>query len=156
MRSRSSVTLVVLAFVLSVEQPAAQAQTAPAEDRAAIAALIEEVETANNAGDVERWVSFFARDFVYMAPGAAAVSNRKDLVEVAKAGFRHQATIVIETLEIQVLGRWAFARNSVTGRVTLHGSGNVVRVDVKQLVIYSKDEQGTWRIARLMSNSNSQ
>jgi ketosteroid isomerase-like protein len=34
------------------------------------------------------------------------------------------------------------------------GSQRVVTVDVKQLVIYRKDADGQWRIARFSSNGN--
>lgn len=121
---------------------------------AAIAELIERTQEANNAGDVAGWVSLFAEDFVYMAPGAPAVRTRQELTEVARAGFRHRAAIDIEPEEIEVFGPWAFARSHVTGRVELAGSGEVVSVDVKQIVIYRRDAGGEWRIARLISNSN--
>lgn len=126
----------------------------PTRDGAAIRAVIESVESANNAGDVERWVGHFAADAVYMAPGAPAVTTREGLVEVARAGFRHAAAIDIEPVEIEVVGDWAFVRAAVTGKVTLHRSGDVVEVDVKQLVIYRRQPDGQWKIARMMSNSN--
>lgn len=154
MRFGSLPFLLVIAGALSA---CTLAQTVkPADDRAAIAALIEDVQDANNAGEVERWVGLFATDFVYMAPGAPPVTSREALVEVAKTGFRNRAAVVIKPIEIQAIGDWAFARNAVTGSVTLQESGRVVAIDVKQLVIYRKNEQGTWRIARLISNSNTQ
>lgn len=123
-------------------------------DEAAIRALTENVESANNAGDVERWVGLFADDAVYMAPGAPAVTTRDGLTDVATAGFRHAADIDIEPQEIEIVGDWAFVRAAVTGKVTLHPSGNEVEIDVKQLVIYRRQADGEWKIARLMSNSN--
>jgi uncharacterized protein (TIGR02246 family) len=98
----------------------------------------------------------FARDFVYMANGAPPVTSREALVAVAKTGFRNKTAVEIKPVEIQVVGDWAFARTAVTGSVTLAESGRVVSIDVKQLVIYRKNEQGTWRIARLIGNSNTQ
>lgn len=152
---RSRIVAPFVCFVLTAGSTAAQ--QAPADrDRQAIAALIEDVQAANNDGDVDRWVSLFARNFVYMAPGSAAVATREVLTEVAQAGFQHNAAVDIRPLEIEVHGDWAFARTEVTGTVTLHGSGRVVQVNAKQLVIYEKMEDGTWRIARLMSNSNTQ
>jgi uncharacterized protein (TIGR02246 family) len=155
-RVLSPLTFVVLICVLSAGEMAAQQRPSPHDGKSAIAALIEQVESANNAGDVDRWVALLAPDLVYMAPGAPAVTTHHGLRDVAKTGFRNQASIQIEPLEIQVFGDWAFARNRVTGTVKLHESGKVVLVDVKQIVIYSKNEQGLWRIARLISNSNTQ
>ncbi|HVS02481.1 MAG TPA: nuclear transport factor 2 family protein [Thermoanaerobaculia bacterium] len=120
----------------------------------AIRALIERTERANNAGDVEGWVALFADDAVYMPPGSPPVTTREGLTDVARAGFRHRAAIHIEPLEIEVAGDWAFARSAVTGTVQLHGSGEVVEVDVKQIVIYRRSAGGEWKIARLITNSN--
>jgi len=147
---------VALLLVCAVHPIRAQQQTHQAEEKSAIRTLIQKTEDANNAGDVEGWVRLFADDAVYMAPSAPPVTTREDLIEVAKAGFRHQASIDIEPVEIQVCGDWAFARTQVSGNVKLHGTGEVVPVDVKQIVIYSREPGGDWRIARFISNSNTE
>lgn len=157
--SERTVGLLLLGFVMGpMASPAAvsgQEVDARRQDQAAIERLIEAVETANEAGDVDAWVDLFADDFVYMPPGLPAITTRDSLVETAKAGFRHAADIDIEPEEIIIAGDWAFARNRVTGTVTLAGSGEVVSVDVKQIVIYSREPGGDWLIARLIMNSNS-
>jgi uncharacterized protein (TIGR02246 family) len=132
---------------------AAQVTSGPDEDIAAIASLIKAVEAANNAGDVEAWVALFTEDAVYMPPGVPAVTTRPELVEIARAGFVHDAAIDIEALEIHVMGDWAFARTRVGGTVTLDGSGDVITIDVKQIAIYRREAAG-WRIARLINNAN--
>lgn len=157
---RATSTTVIVALLVVVAACTERAQDAEpariaAHDQAAIEALIEETAAANNAGDVERWVALFHDDFVYMASGSPAVTTREELSEVARAGFRNDASIDIEPAEIQVFPDWAFARSEVSGRVEVAGTGEVVPVNVKQLVIYRRDP-GTdeWRIARMISNSN--
>lgn len=144
--------LVVL--LMTIPRVIAAQRAGASDDAQAIRELIAAVEAANNAGDVEKWVGLFASDFVYMAPNTPAVTARDSLVEVAKAGFRHQASVTIEPVEIRVQGDWGYARNAVSGTVKLHGSGQEVTVDVKQLVVYTRERDGQWRIARLMSNPN--
>jgi uncharacterized protein (TIGR02246 family) len=122
-------------------------------DEAAVRALIEKVEAANNAGDVEGWVGLFAPDFAYMAPGAPTVRTRPELVEVARVGFRNRASIAIDPVEIEICGDWAYVRSHVTGTVKLHGSGETAPVRVKQLEILRRHPDG-WRIARLMMNGD--
>lgn len=131
-----------------------QPMSPPEEDVAAIRAVMEETEAANNAGDVERWVSLFVPDAVYMPPGVPPVTTREGLIEIAEAGFRHRVSIAIEPVEITVCGDWAFTRTQVTGSVTVDGTGEVVPVDTKQIVIYQRSEAGAWRIARMISNRN--
>jgi ketosteroid isomerase-like protein len=74
-------------------------------------------------------------------------------VEVARAGFRNRASIAVEPVEIEICGDWAFVRTLVTGTVKLHGSGETVSVNVKQLEILRRQQDG-WRIARLMMNGD--
>lgn len=151
MRTRAAV-LVATSLLLGL--PLGASPGTEADQDEAIRALIQGVASANNAGDVDRWISFFTADAIYMAPGAPEVTAREDLIEVAKAGFKHDASIDIEPLEIKIFENWAFARTRVTGTVTLHNSREVVQVDVKQIVIYSLTGDGSWRIARMISNSN--
>lgn len=120
----------------------------------AVRELIDALEAANNGGDAERWAGFFADDFVYMVPGMPAVTRREELLEVARAGFRNKAAIAIDTLEVQVCGDWAFARTAVSGSVTLHTNGESIAVDAKELLVLVRGAGGSWRIARLMNNSN--
>lgn len=149
-----AVGVFVLGTLLLASPAAADADGERARDVAAIETLIEGVAEANNAGDVERWVGYFAADAVYMPPGVPAVTTREGLVEIAEAGFRHRSDVDIEPVEIRVFDDWAFARTEVSGTVTVQGSGEVVEVDTKQIVIYTRDEDGTWRIARMISNGN--
>lgn len=154
---RSGVQIVFAIGLLLAAVGPVDAQRAPtSSDRARIEALIEQTETANNEGDVETWVGLFATDAVYMPPNVPAVTTREGLIEIAEAGFRHESSIDIQPLEIRVVGDWAFARTQVSGCVTVAGSGEVISVDTKQIVIYNRDPDGSWRIARLISNSNTQ
>lgn len=151
---RSLLALIGATFLVSSPLDAQESPRWTGEQQA-IADLIRRTAAANNAGDVEAWVELFADGAVYMAPGSPPVTTRSGLVEVAEAGFRHAASIEIEPAEIVVSGRWAYARNRVRGTVEVDPTGEVVRVDVKQLVIYRRTSSGDWRIARMMSNSNS-
>lgn len=154
MRHTSLILLAGLAFSGTLVAQAPQRGDESDADRAAIVALIERVEEANNSGDVDGWVAAFAPDFVYMPPGSAAVTSHPELVEVAEMGFRNDASIQISPDEIEICGDWAFARSHVTGNVELHSSGEVIPIDMKQLVIYHRSESGQWLIARLIANSN--
>ena len=124
-------------------------------DEELIRAVLSATEAANNEGDVDAWLALFAPEAVYMAPGAAEVRTTAGLRRVAEAGFSANATTVtIEPQEIVVCGDWAFARTRVTGSAVSRASGKVYPVDVKQIVVYQRQDDGAWLIARLISNSN--
>ncbi len=125
-------------------------------DEAAIRELISQTVATNNAADTLGWVGLFEDSAVYMAPGMPEVTGRGNLVDVAAAGFGpYAAAVEITPLEIEILGDWAFARSHVSGSVTPRAGGDPIAVDVKQLVLYHRQPDGTWKIARLIMNSNS-
>lgn len=131
-------------------------ETDTAEDESAIRGLIGQTAAFNNTADSLGWVSLFEDGAVYMAPGMPAVTTESGLREAAATGFGgYQADIRIEPVEIVVLGDWAFARSNVSGSVTPRAGGDAIMVDVKQLVLYRRQSDGSWKIARLISNSNS-
>jgi len=148
--ARVLLTIILLGLLCACQQP-----TENQADKEAIQALISKVEAANNAGDVDTWVSCFAPTFAYMPPNLPPVTDRDSLIELARAGFRNHASIRISPLEIHVYNDWAFARSHVGGSVELFDSGKILELDLKQLAVYRRDSQGTWQITHLMINSNS-
>jgi len=147
---RPSFAVMLLSLLFACQGP-----TEDPADKEAIRALISKVEAANNAGDVDTWVACFAPTFTYMPPNLPPITDRDSLIEIAKFGFRNHASIRISPVEIQVCRDWAFSRSHVGGNVELFGSGKVLELDLKQLVVYRRNSQGTWQIAQLMINSNS-
>lgn len=130
-------------------------QAHPEVDIERIGALIERTEAMNNAGDVEGWVALFDDGAVYMPPGQPAVTTQDDLREVAQTGFaRWRSQIRITADEIVPSGDWAFARSHVTGTATPLAGGEPVSIDMKQIVLYHRQADGSWKIARLIVNSN--
>jgi len=130
------------------------ARTDSGEDETAIRTLISKTEDMNNSGDANGWASLFAPDAVYMPPGLKAITSHQELVQIAETAFRSNSiTISIEPQEIVILGDWAFVRSRVTGTVAPRSGGDSSIIDMKQLVIYRRTDDG-WRIARLANNSN--
>ncbi len=126
-------------------------------DRQAIQELIKTTEAMNNDGNVDGWLELFEEGAVYMPPGHPAIATREGLHEVAVAGFvRWKADITITPDEIVFMGEWAFARSTVTGTVVSRESGASYPVDVKQLVLYHRQTDGGWKIARLINNNNNE
>jgi uncharacterized protein (TIGR02246 family) len=153
----SSRTCHVLAVLvpLAVGCAAPRVSSDPAADSVAIRALIDRTEAANNRGDVAAWVALFEDHAVYMPPGSPPITTRTGLREVASAGFsQFEAAIEIIPSELVVLGDWAFARSHVTGTAMPKAGGEAVPIDVKQLVLYHRQSDASWRIARLINNSN--
>lgn len=154
---RHACRLTHITFALFAAAAAACGDTgAASSDADAIRAVIEQTEAANNAGDVDAWVALFDSGAVYMPPGSPAVTSVDGLRDVARAGFTNwRSSIRIVPEEITAAGDWAFVRSSVTGTATSIDGATQVPVDMKQIVIYRRQADGSWRIARLIGNSNS-
>lgn len=129
----------------------------PQADAQAIRGIIERTQTMNNEGDIDGWTDLFEEGAVYMPPGQPAVTTREGLREVARAGFtRWRSQIRIAPDEIVPSGDWAFARSHVTGTTTPAAGGDPIAIDLKQIVVYHRQADGGWKIARLIGNSNSE
>lgn len=123
-------------------------------DTAAVRALIEQMERANNDGDVETWVSSFDDPAWYLPPFGEAVTTQSGLREVAEAGFSSwRSTISIDPKSIRVHGDWADAYSEVRGISVSPLGDDTVRIDVKQLAVYRRTVDG-WRISRMITNTN--
>jgi len=125
------------------------------EDVAKIRELIRKTTEANNLGDVDAWVDLFDDNAVYMANGQPGVTTREGLEETARSGFSYGKTdIVITPDEIEVLGDWAFIRSHVKGTFSPFNDESPFPIDMKQIVLYRRQADGNWKIARLIGNSN--
>jgi uncharacterized protein (TIGR02246 family) len=128
---------------------------AAARDVAAIRAVIDRAQDANNAGDITGWVALFEERAVYMPPGMEPVTTRQGLEDAAISGFsRYRSNIRITVDELEVLGDWAWARTTVTGTATPYGDGNPIRIDMKALQILRRQPDGSWKVSRYINNRN--
>ena len=100
----------------------------------------------------------FGEDAVYMPPNSLEVNSREGLRKIAEGGFSAwKSSIQIEPKEIVVSGDLAFARTHVTGQVVPRkGTGDPVKIDLKQIIVYRRSPSGEWKVSRMIGNSNLQ
>jgi ketosteroid isomerase-like protein len=69
-------------------------------------------------------------------------------------GFFEQfeSNIMIDPLEIEVIGDWAFVRTAVTGTLRARAGGEEIAVDGRELAIFRRQEDGEWKLWRLVQN----
>ena len=124
-------------------------------DVAAIEAFIDHAVDVNNAGDITGWVELFAEDGMLLPDGQPPITTREALEGFAVSRFsRYRPNIQIVADEIQIIGDWAFSRTTVTGTLTPRGGGNPLRVDGKEMALYRRQPNGSWKLARLIANSS--
>ena len=145
----------LLVVVAGCAQLGGKSAPDPASDREAIGAILEEVGAAHRAGDAERWAALFASDAILMTENGPSAVGRESMTRMARDVFRtFTSTAKIEPVELEVGGDWAFARTSVSGTFTPKAGGAPIQLDGKEIVIFRRQSDGTWKIARLIGNSN--
>lgn len=122
---------------------------------ATIIRIREAVQEAENLGDVKRMAPFFGVDIVLMAPGFPPIEGAK-AVEDFMAGFFDQFDVEVTYAsdEIVVSGDWAFDRGSARQTLRPKDGSPEMTEEAKYLWLYRRDQDGTWKHARVTWNAN--
>ena len=160
LHDRSFVALALaLTATLSCSRPTVARD--PEADKAAIRAFMSRAAKVNQAGDAVAWADLFAEGGMYMPPNGPEVTSRAGLQEAAARYFGElQPRVVITPVEVEAFGDWAFAKTTVKGTLLPKAGGDPVPepipVDGKEIAIYRRQQDGGWKLWRLIGNSNRQ
>jgi uncharacterized protein (TIGR02246 family) len=124
----------------------------------AINRLQKQVDAAIIAGDTEGYLALVADDAVLMPPNAPPVIG-KDAIrswnQAMSKRFRFQAYTPIDD-EVVLAGEWAFRRATANWTLTPIAGGEPIHDSGKFIIIYERQPDGSWRVARDIWNSNTQ
>jgi ketosteroid isomerase-like protein len=127
-----------------------------ANDVAALNRLQHQVDSAIIAGDTERYLTLITDDAVLMPPNRPAVSG-KEAVGSWNRAMSSQVRIteyVSRDDEVVVAGDWAFRRATVDWTITPSAGGSPIRDTGKYIIIYRRQRDGSWKVARDIWSSN--
>jgi uncharacterized protein (TIGR02246 family) len=116
----------------------------------AVTALLAKYNDALNASSTDAVMPLYAEDGVFMPPyspsavGSAAL--RKAYDAVFKAITLNVKFTIVEIVELAP--EWAFARTNSAGTTLDHQTGTKSAEGNQELFIFSKDRDGSWKIAR--------
>jgi ketosteroid isomerase-like protein len=144
------VLLVVFSLLCAAcGSPGPQAAAPPSDDDPAAHQAHEAYVAAINSNDLDTLLGVLTEDVVFMAPqepvlvGKAAV---RPWLEGYLQAFRTHWDKPVQ--EFVVNGDWAFERYAYKSTDTPVGGGAVVEDTGWGLVIYHRDSDGKWRVAR--------
>ncbi|UCE41707.1 MAG: DUF4440 domain-containing protein [Candidatus Aminicenantes bacterium] len=126
-------------------------------DIAAIIALNDEWMTLYNAGDFETLVSVFYLDNPVQLPQNEPTREGKEAI---LAGMKESREINDEhcdssiTEDVRVSGNLAVARGTDIGTITPKEGGIVFKYNMKWLIIYERQSDGSWKCKCEIWNSN--
>jgi uncharacterized protein (TIGR02246 family) len=115
----------------------------------------EEYLIAINANDLEGVLAMLTDDAVYLPPHEPAVSGKEAIrpwLEGYFAAFRTHWDK--ETLELVASGDWAIEYAAERVSDTPIGGGEALEDVCKGLIIYRRQADGRWKVARDMWNSD--
>jgi uncharacterized protein (TIGR02246 family) len=151
LRSLLGIILLML-FVQACRAPAPGPGLAGADERAVRGGLGAYVDAAIS-GDASRWAALYASDAVIMPPNSPTLHGRGAIEAWLKA-----LPVVIteaegEALEVDGTGDFAFVRGTFTMSMEVPSSRQTVRQHGKFLHIYTRQQDGTWLLARDIWNA---
>ena len=123
--------------------------TLSSSDVAAIRSAEKALAEAFEASDPTAWVDYYTEDAIFVGPGMPAVEGRDALVDLAPA-------VVISSMEIvadSTIGAGDFAATQGRGSWVSGPKGSDgPRVRRRFLMVWRRDADGRWRIARELLN----
>ena len=126
-------------------------------DVAAIKALIAEWIRLYNAEDFQNVMSvFYAKNAIVMPPNAPACRTKESILRMyqtdAELNIEHVDTSVAE--DVRVSGNTAVAWGMDTGTTTPRSGGAPVPYNLKWLMVFERQSDGTWKCLYEMWNDN--
>lgn len=144
----------MLTFTGCQTAPAPEPKRDAAADTAAIKALGDQYIAAVNSGDAAAVTATFTDDGIGMPPNQAAREGKQAIQANYEAMFKAYTVKFAPTpLETQVAGDWAYGRGNYTWTATPK-SGKPLEDSGKYLNILKRQSDGSWKVYRLISNSN--
>lgn len=138
------------------EQPKQATEPAKqARDVAAVKRIAEAWDDGWRTGDASALAALFTDDAVLMPQNQSAIIGRESIQSVYRAALQQfEIRGSGEVLEIEVAGDWAFYRSSYTLTATPKGGGELTSDTGKAVHILKRQRDNSWKIARLIANSD--
>lgn len=104
--------------------------------------------------DVEALHELLEEDAIFLPQGQAALEGAPAILSSYRALFaQYETARELEVDEIRIGGDWAIVRGSESFRLQPVGAGDELEAAPRRiLTILHRDEEGTWRFARAMTN----
>ena len=148
----------LLCFAFSC-QKAEEVAEEPAVDIAAdvqtIKSITEECSRAWNEGDYEGYLAIIDEEAMFLPPNSPPIGGMETIRSVYKTSFDSlDFNVTITTEEIQVSGDMAYSLDNWRGSMNPKDGSEPIVFDNKNLLIYKRQADGSWKTWRSMYSSN--
>ena len=122
------------------------------DEKQQITNLLFAYRDALNASDVTKVLPLYSDDGIFMPSGAPTAIGTEQVKGTYEFVFSNiELSIEFYIDEITVSGEYAFARTTSKGSTLVHGTGETIPEENRELFILQK-ENGSWKIDRYMFN----
>ncbi len=147
----------LLTLVLGACSSTPSSQPVDPAEVAAVRATVARIIAADNARDLDAAVGCYTEDAQWLPPGAQPIIGRGALRESYAAMFAAWSPdITLVSDETWVLGDLAVDRGRTLGHLVSRKSAATRELDDKYVMMLRREQDGMWRISRLMWNANEQ
>ena len=125
-------------------------------DIAALSRLQHQVDSAIIDGDTDRYLTMITDDAVLMPPNGPAVRG-KEAIGLWNRAMSAQVRITAYSSrddEVVVDDDWAFRRAAMDWTLMPVAGGAAIRDSGKYIIIYRRQQDGSWKVARDIWSSN--
>jgi uncharacterized protein (TIGR02246 family) len=144
------------ALLTGCQDVSRESKRALAADSAAIRRVLEQADAAVSAENADGYVALLATDAVLMPPNEPPIFGKEAIRSWNQAQFQQITIDVTSVPEEQVIaGDWAFHRGTARFHVMPRTGGPAFQDTGKFVIIYHRDSEGRWKIARDIWSTNS-
>jgi uncharacterized protein (TIGR02246 family) len=125
-------------------------------DVQALNSLQKQVDAAIVAGDTARYMQFLTDDAVLMPPNGGPVIGREAIRSWNQAMSKQFSIKDYRSVddEVVIAGDWAFRRATFDWTLIPAVAAEPIRDSGKFIILYHRQEDGSWRVARDIWNTN--
>jgi uncharacterized protein (TIGR02246 family) len=149
----------LLCFTFSCQQQGEEVAEEPVvdveADVEAIKNLIDDCSRAWNEGDNEGFMALIDEEAMFLPPNTPTFGGMETIRSIYRTEFdSFDFNVTITTEEIHVCGDLAFSRDVWKGSLNPKDGSEPNIFDNKNLVIYKRQVDGSWKTWRAMFSSN--
>lgn len=127
----------------------------PETDLAKIKAIPTKAAEAINAGDLDAWLSLVDKNAQALFNNFSTLKGIEEITQEQKKYFGiTNSSLAINHYETILLGDFAYGIGTDTGQEKDSKTGKVMKVNDREIVIFKKQNDGEWKVFRLMTNKN--
>jgi uncharacterized protein (TIGR02246 family) len=126
------------------------------EDREAIQALAASYSKFAMAGDFDSWLLLYREDAVRMNPGMPPLEGREAISQWINSMDITVLASKLSVIDIEGTRELAFVRGAFLSELSINLGGEelIIPDEGSWLSVVKRDEQGTWRFYRFISNTD--